>query len=875
MKNRILLLLVHIFIAQMQGQEFKKAPNILFIAIDDLKPTLGSYGDRFAITPNLDKLAASATIFLNNHTQQAVCGPSRASLMTGKRPDYTKVRDLKTKMRDMNPGIVSIPQYFKSQGYTTIGTGKIYDPRCVDKEVDGPSWSEPFLREFQISYPNTYGKPELGYYQNAKIKAKIVALRKEAENKGVKNVSKYITDRYKPPFEKSNVPDAAYTDGAIALDALKKIDKLSKSPEKPFFLAVGFKRPHLPFVAPQKYWDLYDRTKIDLAAYQKKSKNGTKLSYHNSGEMRSYKSPTIEYKINKENLLELDTATQRELIHGYYACVSFVDTQIGKIRAKLKEKKLDKNTIIVVWGDHGWHLGDHSLWNKHSNFEQATRSPLIIYTPFSEKYTKVSSPTEFVDVFPTLCELSGLKTPSNLDGVSLAPLMKQEKQKVKDIAVSQWRKGKNTGYSFRSENYRYTAWLSDNLKSTSGVLEKDIIAEELYDYKKDPLETTNFVGNRKYKKIYQELKKKALEFFKNEATFKGKVKLTKTPKEPIKTLLKKKYNTDEVFIGATLNYSQLGTFVEKLFLREFTYTTPENCAKQSRVHPEPNVWDWSQIDAYVKFASKNNIAVRIHGPVSPQASRWAKADHRTPEELDNIMTEFFTALCLRFNTNKTVKWMDVVNETVNRNGTWFAEKPGFKEWENPWTQMGLDKNGVPLYITKAFKIANKYAKNKSLVYNQHGGMEPVMWEKVKKTILYLRKKGYRVDGIGWQAHFKSTEKVSLDKKSLDYFSELIDWAHKNKLDFHVTEIDYKIWDGKASSEALKLQAEAYANILKILLSKKETGVVTYNTWGMVDGVGNHKDKHLFLFDKKGKGKPAYKLLKQAIDAPKKPLYYKS
>jgi len=352
MKHIICLIMVMGSLLNIYSQESKK-PNILFIAIDDLKPTLGSYGDNIAITPNIDNIADKGSVFLNNHTQQAVCGPSRASLMTGKRPDYTKVRDLKTKMRDINPDILSIPQYFKENGYTTVGTGKIYDPRCVDEFRDKPSWSVPYISENDIPYPAEYGKPVLGYYQSAEVKKKYAEIELEAKSKGKKNTSAYARKNYKPPFEISNVPDEAYTDGAIAEHALTLLDDLDENSEKPFFLAVGFKRPHLPFVAPKKYWDLYNKDDIQLAPYQKKAVNAPDIAYHNSGELRSYKSPDIEYQINDENLLELDAKTQKDLIHGYYACVSFVDSQIGKIMKSLKEKGLDKNTIIVIWGDHG------------------------------------------------------------------------------------------------------------------------------------------------------------------------------------------------------------------------------------------------------------------------------------------------------------------------------------------------------------------------------------------------------------------------------------------------------------------------------------------------------------------------------------------
>ena len=206
-----------------QGINGARKPNVIFIAIDDLKPTLGAFGDEFAQTPVLDKLAKNGTIFTNNHTQQAVCGPSRASLLTGKRPDYTKVRDLKTKMRDINPNILTLPQYFKENGYITAGVGKIFDPRCVDEFRDQPSWSLPFIKESDLNYPHEYGQPALGYYQNKDIKKHITALRKEGEDNGVSNINKYVRDRYKPPFEISNVPDEAYTDGAIAESALSFI----------------------------------------------------------------------------------------------------------------------------------------------------------------------------------------------------------------------------------------------------------------------------------------------------------------------------------------------------------------------------------------------------------------------------------------------------------------------------------------------------------------------------------------------------------------------------------------------------------------------------------------------------------------------------
>ena len=852
MKQLLFILPIFFVVLKIPAQGINKTtkPNVIFIAIDDLKPTIGAFGDEFAKTPVLDKVAKNGTTFTNNHTQQAVCGPSRASLLTGKRPDYTKVRDLKTKMRDINPNILTIPQYFKENGYITAGVGKIYDPRCVDEYRDQPSWSLPFIKEADLNYPQEYGQPALGYYQNKEIKEQITVLRKEAEGKGVSNINKYVRDRYKPPFEISNVPDEAYTDGAITVSALSLLDQVSDDTSKPFFLAIGFKRPHLPFVAPKKYWDLYDREAIQLAAFQKKSKNSSDLAYHSSGEMRSYLSSEVHYKLNEKKLLEMDEELQKKLIHGYYACVSFVDTQVGKIIEKLKEKDLDKNTIIVVFGDHGWHLGDHSLWNKHSNFEQATRSPLMIYVPNGNTSVKVSSPTEFVDLFPTLCELSGLSIPENLDGKSLLPLINQTNKVAKKYAVSQWHKGKVTGYSFRTDTYRYTVWI-DKKKSSEFITSNDIVAQELYDYSKDPLETRNHFGRPEYKAIQKELISYSNAYFNSELLKSKGVQST----------------SNAMVVGATLNHNELNTIKEQLFLKDFNYLTPANAAKQTKIHPTPKVWNWQQIDDFISLAQKHDLQVRLHGPISPQASKWTKEDYRIPKELNQIMTEFATAFAMRFNSEPTVKWMDVVNETILPNGKWFGPKEGTNKWENPWLKMGLDENGYPLYILKAFEIATKYASNIKLVYNQNAGMQTKMWDKVKETILYIRSKGYRVDGIGWQGHIGLSPTTKALKENTDVelkkLSKLIDWAHQNDLEFHVTELDYFTKDKSQLKSGLKSQAEFYQKLINVLQEKTKSGLVTLNLWDISERTKKGKEGVFqSIYNSKFQPTPSYKIIKK-------------
>ncbi len=351
------------------------SPNVLFIAVDDLKPLLNAYGESRMKTPNIDRLARMGTVFLNNYCQQAVCAPTRASLLTGMRPDYTQVWDLQTLMRDKNPDILTLPQYFRQNGYATTGLGKVFDSRSVDKMLDAPSWSIPFDKLEVADYAAGYGHPKANYYQGPETLKLLADIRAKAEKMGLKGeeLKDYLNKNRGPAVESAEVPDDAYQDGAVAKKAVATIARLAKGGQ-PFFYAVGFVRPHLPFVAPKKYWDLYDREAVNTAAYQQFATDSPQFAYHTSGELvGAYLLPNGDRY--PTGYAPKPTEMQKELIHGYYAAVSYMDAQVGLLLDALDKQGLTKNTVIVLWGDHGWHLGDHGIWCKHTNFEQATRAP--------------------------------------------------------------------------------------------------------------------------------------------------------------------------------------------------------------------------------------------------------------------------------------------------------------------------------------------------------------------------------------------------------------------------------------------------------------------------------------------------------------------
>lgn len=471
----LLLCLCKIGRAQVQAESNRRM-NVVFIAVDDLRPELGCYGQTQIKSPNIDKLAARGTVFTRAYCQQAVCGPSRASVLTGARPDSTKVYDLFTHFRKAMPDVVTLPQHFRDNGYTTVALGKIHH----GSEEDAPSWSEPMW------HGESHSTAKYGY-QLAESQQMVDKRIEEQRAKGKQSKRR----PYGPAFENADVPDDHYPDGITANKAIEYLNQLK---EKPFFLAVGFRKPHLPFLAPKKYYDLYSETDIKLPDNMYAPKDVPDMAMHTWGELRQY--------AGIPGSGALPEAQARKLIHCYYASVSYVDAQIGKVIDELDRLELTDNTIIVLWGDHGWQLGEHGLWCKHTNFEVAARSTLMMRVPGQKTVGSHSDAlVEFVDMYPTIAAAAGLSLPAHLEGSSLLPLLDQPDLPWKKAAFSQYPRrsdGNNyMGYSMRTDRYRYTQWV----KRGSG----EVSARELYDHQVDPNENVNIANQPDMVSIVKQL----------------------------------------------------------------------------------------------------------------------------------------------------------------------------------------------------------------------------------------------------------------------------------------------------------------------------------------------------------------------------------
>lgn len=453
--------------------------NVLFIAVDDLRPELGCYGQPVK-SPHIDQLASEGTVFERAYVQVALCMPSRISMLTGLRPDTTTSVDFTVRMRTALPDVVTLPQHFKNNGYHAAGFGKIFH------NDDKASWSEPLFKS---------GRNEDDYH--TEFGTQVLKWIKEDHRRltYVWDLGDGLTKTKRPgglPWEAPTVPDNAMRDGQIADAAIAKM----KQVDEPFFLAVGFHKPHLPFIAPKKYFDLYDPEEIEPAKNPYPPIGAPKYATYNWNDLRHY------YGIPDVGPVSPQQA--RELKHAYYACVSYTDAQVGRVLQQLDDLGLRERTVVVLWGDHGWQLGEHGMWDKHSNYETSTRVPLITRMP-GIKPGRTSALVESVDIYPTLCELAGLTVDDSLEGHSFVPLLHDPDTKWKDAAFSQYRRvipgygkiARGMGYSMRTDRYRLTEWR---------VPGTDFREYELYDHQTDPGENENIANNSDNANLLKRLK---------------------------------------------------------------------------------------------------------------------------------------------------------------------------------------------------------------------------------------------------------------------------------------------------------------------------------------------------------------------------------
>ena len=512
--NRYLITVILLAIASITSAAEK--PNVLFIAVDDLRPELGCYGSPIAVSPNLDALAKDGLLFNRAYCQQAICRPSRASLMTGSRPETTGLFHNYVALRELQPDILTLPQHFVANGYETVYCGKIFHNGDTD---EGTSWSRNPVKWVKgIKKPKgAYALPENNKMKADNMKA-MLAKYGEAARRGLASG---------PAYEKADVPDHTYADGYNTRLAIETMKELVTNKDKPFFLAMGYKLPHLNWCSPTKYWDLYEPNEIPMAKEGTAPEHGAAMGLHASFELRT--------RAGIPKYGPLGDELSRTLKHAYLASTSYVDAQIGLLISELEAAGVRDNTIIVVWGDHGWHLGDMGVWGKATNYEIATRVPLMIWTPdMKTRGAKSDALVELVDLFPTLCELAGLSVPDHLEGHSFVPLLDKPDQPWKQAAFSQypnpalrewaanplsqgmretwfgplikevegriiaqqgdlWNRDlfekHLMGYTMRTDRYRIVVWRDHRDPDAKPLF------IELFDHASDPAETTNIASD--------------------------------------------------------------------------------------------------------------------------------------------------------------------------------------------------------------------------------------------------------------------------------------------------------------------------------------------------------------------------------------------
>ncbi len=474
-------LFLFLFLFSCQNEKDNTKYNVLFIAVDDMRTELNCYGADYIKSPNIDKLASNGVMFTKAYVQEAICMATRASIMTGLRPESKGIYTGES-VQDLVPDVLTLNKLFEQNNYTISAFGKIYHYGSDHKIQFGDRYSDPKEKWAGRGYLTDEAIEEMYFNENHPIKGRSHA------------------DRG-PAFEHADVADSAYIDGYNTEMAIRKLKSL-KNEKNPFFMAIGFHKPHLPFIAPKKYWDLYPIETVSLPEIKDKPENATPYTLRSWGELRNY------YGMPKHNE-PVGEDTTRILRQGYFACVSYVDAQIGKIIETLKELDLDKNTIIVLWGDHGYKLGDYGYWAKWSNMNIDTHIPLIFNVPGGEKNARCNVPVEALDIYPTLADLCGFQKPEHLEGKSILPLLNKPETNEDDYAYSVWphdrAKYEKTvmGYAVKTSQYNYVEWV----KLSSG----EVLASELYDHKIDPMETRNVIDDNNYTEVINRLSAKCKE----------------------------------------------------------------------------------------------------------------------------------------------------------------------------------------------------------------------------------------------------------------------------------------------------------------------------------------------------------------------------
>jgi len=447
--------------------EKKNKPNVLFIAVDDLRLELNCYGASHIHSPNIDRLAGEGVLFSNAHVQQAICMASRASILSGIRPEHKEIYTTAS-VQELMPDVLTLNKFFESNGYTIAACGKIYH----------------YKEDLEAQFGDKYMQPKETWTGRGYVS-------KEAIEKIALNTEYHRG----PAYECADVPDSIYKDGINTQFALRRLKSL-KEEGKPFFLAVGFTKPHLPYAAPKKYWDLYPPSSIEMPEVREMPENSNEYTMRSKGELTSYYGMPASFE-------ELDDSTTLTLRRAYYACVSFVDAQIGMLLDQLEALGLRENTIVVLWGDHGYKLGDYSRWCKWSNMNIDTHIPFIFSIPDGKKGAVCETPVEALDIYPTLADLCGLDMPSHLEGQSLSENLENPGTEKDRYVCTIWPLDRTNydktviGYSVKNKRYNYVEWVKPG--------SDEVLATELYDHEIDPMETRNVAGASEYGDVVKEL----------------------------------------------------------------------------------------------------------------------------------------------------------------------------------------------------------------------------------------------------------------------------------------------------------------------------------------------------------------------------------